>query len=107
MYNGMIIVLGPGSSHSDKEAETPEKAPPAHTSKTVPVEKEGRKRKRKVDDGSGSGGSGSGSGLSSSGPQGSAKNSKKIVDYFNPKISGGSPGRGSKSPSHQSLKNVS
>ncbi|CAG7734829.1 unnamed protein product [Allacma fusca] len=87
-----------GSSHSDKEIDTPEKIIP----KSVPVER--KRNKRKADDGSGSGGSGGSAGANLSS---SAKNSKKINDYFTSKITGGSPVRhsGAKSPSpHQSIK---
>jgi len=99
-----------GSSHSDKELDTPEKQ---QQLPKVPVE---RKRKRKLDDGNSSGASflnksGVGSGDNSSGAtptSSSSKSSKKINDYFASKVPGGSPIRnaqGAKSPSpHQSIK---
>ena len=89
-----MIFVPTGSSHSDKEIDTPEKIIP----KSVPVER--KRPKRKADDGS-SGGGGN--------PSSSAKSSKKINDYFTSKVTGSSPVRhsGSKSPSpHQSIKSM-
>ncbi len=95
-----------GSSHSDKEVDTPEKQIPPSK---VPAPE--RKRKRKADDGI------SKSGENSSGatppPSSSSKSSKKINDYFASKAAtSGSPirnsqqqGIGVKSPSpHQTIK---
>lgn len=93
----MIVFWSIGSSHSDKEVDTPEKLP------KVPASE--RKRKRKADDGGMVGKGGDSSGGT---PTSSSKSSKKINDYFASKAPGGSPIRnaqGAKSPSpHQTIK---
>jgi tousled-like kinase len=93
----LVYFYFPGSSHSDKELDTPEKI----TVSKVPVE---RKRKRKADDGS----SGATGGNNPSSTTPSAKSNKKINDYFTSKVTASSPIRhsGAKSPSpHPTSKN--
>lgn len=95
-----------GSSHSDKEVDTP--APEKQIPKVPAPE---RKRKRKADDTISLAKSGENS--SGATPTSSSKSSKKINDYFASKAPSGSPIRnssqGAKSPSpHQNIKsNVS
>lgn len=95
----LSMLYGVGSSHSDKEIETPEKP-------VTKVPGPERKRKRKADDG---GGGGPNSGANCGAASGSSKSTKKINDYFSSKVTGGSPNRhqlgGAKSPSpHPSVK---
>jgi hypothetical protein len=98
-YDLFVTIIG--SSHSDKEVDTPEKQIPK-----VPAPE--RRKKRKADDGGISkGGDNSCGGTSTSSSKAS---NKKINDYFASKASGGSPIRnsqGAKSPSpHQTIKST-
>ncbi|CAL8073566.1 unnamed protein product [Orchesella dallaii] len=96
--------MSAGSSHSDKEVETPEKP-------VTKVPGPERKRKRKADDGGGAAATSGPSIGSGSVAGGSNKPTKKINDYFSSKIAGGSPNRhqhgGAKSPSpHPAVKPI-